>query len=141
MALEDVLKIGIEAGARRFVLEDLSGDDEPPMWHWEAQSADPVKWFRLPTPTDLWIEWHGLGFGGDRPLGFLPFSIDWCRSLTLGVHVGCERAGWQGVTGLSIEEGLEQAVWAYICEFDISTCAHPECPDYQTCDEHAEDWL
>lgn len=51
MALEDVIRMAMEAGVRRFVLEDLSEEDEQPIWHWDLYSEDPVRWFRWPHVT------------------------------------------------------------------------------------------
>ncbi len=141
MALEELLDIAMKAGVRRIVLDNLASAHQPDCWHWELLSSDPVKWYQLSTPIDFGFEWLGFGAGKQKPWGILPFRVERYTSITVGVHVGCERAGLQGVSTDSLEDGLRHAIAAYLCEFDIATCPHTGlCPHAASCDWEKDDW-
>jgi len=136
MALEDMIERCIDEGVTNFELHDMLDGREADhvVWHWDLYRGDPVKWFRIVAPWDIWCHWLGFGPNPNKVFGVLPFSVTLWSTWRIGILTGGQRHGWQSSERPSLEAGLRAALGNYVCESEGAACPHDICEFHGTCD-------
>jgi hypothetical protein len=136
MALEDMIQRCIDEGVTNFELHDMldGRDGDRIAWHWDLYRGDPMKWFSISAPRDIWFDWLGFGPNPNKVFGVLPFSVTLWPTWQIGVLTGGQRHGWQMSGEPSLEAGLRSALGTYLCDSEGAECPHDICEFHGECD-------